>query len=40
MCELYYLVRLETVFELLEKKIHAKKCETMEGLINEGGRRA
>lgn len=30
------VVRLETVFELLERKALAKKCEAMEGLIKEG----
>lgn len=30
------VTRLEEVFELLEKKPAAKKCEAMEGLIKEG----
>jgi ferritin-like metal-binding protein YciE len=31
-----HVVRLERVFELLEKKPQAKKCDAMEGLIAEG----
>ena len=30
------VTRLEQVFELLEEKAQAKKCEAMEGLIKEG----
>jgi ferritin-like metal-binding protein YciE len=31
-----HVVRLEKVFELLDKKPQAKKCEAMEGLLKEG----
>lgn len=31
-----HVVRLERVFELLDKRPQAKKCEAMEGLIKEG----
>lgn len=31
-----HVVRVEKVFELLDKKPQAKKCEAMEGLIKEG----
>ncbi|HEY9046595.1 MAG TPA: ferritin-like domain-containing protein [Ohtaekwangia sp.] len=31
-----HVARVEKVFELLEKKPQAKKCEAMEGLIKEG----
>jgi ferritin-like metal-binding protein YciE len=30
------VVRLEKVFELMEKKAQAKKCDAMEGLLKEG----
>jgi ferritin-like metal-binding protein YciE len=31
-----HVARLEQVFELLDKKPQAKKCEAMEGLVKEG----
>jgi len=31
-----HVVRLEKVFELLEEKAQAKKCDAMEGLVEEG----
>ncbi len=31
-----HVARVEKVFELLDKKPQAKKCEAMEGLIKEG----
>jgi ferritin-like metal-binding protein YciE len=31
-----HVVRLEKVFELLDEKVQAKKCDAMEGLVQEG----
>ena len=31
-----HIVRLEQIFQLLERKVEAKKCEGMDGLIKEG----
>ncbi|HLO82486.1 MAG TPA: ferritin-like domain-containing protein [Chitinophagaceae bacterium] len=31
-----HVVRLEQVFDLLGKKVQAKKCDAMEGLVQEG----
>lgn len=31
-----HIIRLEKVFELLEEKAQAKKCDAMEGLVAEG----
>src|SRR4026209_3023950 len=31
-----HVVRLERVFEMCGKKVQAKKCDAMEGLIKEG----
>ncbi len=31
-----HVARLEQVFEMMEQKARAKKCEAMEGLIKEG----
>src|SRR5688572_30549265 len=33
---LEHVARLEKVFELLDEKVQAKKCDAMEGLVAEG----